>query len=149
MIKGVDYIGVGTGAMIFNSEGKVLLSRRGPKARNDAGKWDFPGGSVRFGETCKDAIKREIREEFGIEIEILDMLELVDHIMPEQKQHWVSPSYIARLAKGTPRIMEPEKISEIKWVDLKDIDPEGLSSASRSNLKRYAELHGMEPPGVD
>jgi 8-oxo-dGTP diphosphatase len=147
MKKGVDYIGVGTGAMVFNSEGKVFLSKRGPNARNDAGKWDFPGGSVEFGETCKGAIKREIREEFGIEIEILDMIELVDHIMPEQGQHWVSPSYVARLTKGTPKIMEPKKISEIKWIDLKDIDPRGLSEASKSNLKRYIELHGMKPPG--
>ena len=37
MKPGIDYIGVGTGAVIVNEEGKILLTRRGPKARNQVG----------------------------------------------------------------------------------------------------------------
>ena len=62
MKKGVDYIGVGVGAVIFNSEGKVFLSKRGPKARNEVGTWEFPGGGVEFGEKLADALVREIKE---------------------------------------------------------------------------------------
>ena len=64
MKRGVDYIGVGAGAIIFNNEGKVFISQRGPGARNESGKWDFPGGGVEFGERCEDAVVREIKEEF-------------------------------------------------------------------------------------
>ncbi len=62
MRKGIDFIGVGAGAMIFNDDGKVFIAQRGEKARNERGRWDFPGGSVEFGEKCEDAVKREIKE---------------------------------------------------------------------------------------
>ncbi|MFH1399349.1 MAG: NUDIX domain-containing protein [Candidatus Woesearchaeota archaeon] len=148
MIRGVDYIGVGTGAMIFRDDGMVLLAQRGAKARNEQGKWDFPGGSVRFGEKCSDAIKREIREELDIDIEVLEMLEVVDHIIPEEHQHWVSPSYVAKLVQGRAKIMEPMKCSGIKWVELKQINPGDLSISSRSNLGVYINKYGYNSPEV-
>ena len=44
MIVGIDCIGVGVGAMVFNNEGKVFLAQRGSKATNERGYWEFPGG---------------------------------------------------------------------------------------------------------
>jgi len=146
MQKGVDFIGVGTGALIFNNKGKVLISKRGIKAHNKVGKWDFPGGSVEFGEKCEDAIKREIKEEFGIDIEIVELLEVVNHIIPEEKQHWISPSYIAKYISGNAKIMEPDKIEEIKWVDISEIDINWLSQPSKSNFIKYKEIYGNKPP---
>lgn len=146
MKRGVDYIGVGSGAMIFNSEGKVFIAKRGPKARNESGKWDFPGGSVEFGELCEDAVKREIKEEYDFDIEVIELLEVVDHILPEEKQHWVSPSFVARHVAGEAKNMEPEKCTEIKWVDLSEIDPASLSTTSKSNFKKYIERYGYLPP---
>ena len=52
MRKGIDYIGVGVGAAIFNKEGKFLLTLRGREAKNERGKWEIPGGSVEFGEAA-------------------------------------------------------------------------------------------------
>lgn len=40
--KGVVFIGVGVGAIIFNAQGEVLIAQRGLKARNEVGKWEFP-----------------------------------------------------------------------------------------------------------
>jgi mutator protein MutT len=142
MIKGKDYIGVGCGAMIFNDEGKVFLSKRGKNVRNEVGKWDFPGGGVKFGEKIEDAVKREIKEEHDIDIEVTEFLEVVNHIIPEENQHWVSPSYVAKLISGKAKIMEPHKCDEIKWVKLSEIDPETLTSASRSNFNKYIEKYG-------
>jgi ADP-ribose pyrophosphatase YjhB (NUDIX family) len=56
MKKGVDFIGVGVGAIILNDEGKVFLAKRGHKAKNERGTWEFPGGGVEFGEKLVDAI---------------------------------------------------------------------------------------------
>src|SRR2546430_289543 len=80
MLPGRDYIGVGVGAMVFNQEGKVFLAQRGPRATNEIGKWEFPGGKIRFGEKIYDAIKREFFEEYGMEIEIIELLCVTDHI---------------------------------------------------------------------
>ena len=145
MRRGVDFIGVGVGALIFNSNGEVFLSKRGPRAKNERGKWDFPGGGVEFGETLEDALKREIREEFGIEIEIMDFLEVCNHILPEEKQHWISPTFIARFVSGTPKIMEPGKIEDIGWFPIGSI-PENLTVSSRHNYEMYLKKFGKNPP---
>jgi len=143
--KGIDFIGVGVGAMIFNNEGKVFLAKRGKQARNEAGKWDFPGGGVEFGERCEQALKREIKEEFGIEIRVTELLEVVDHIIENEKQHWVSPSYLARHIGGTPVINEPEKCESIKWVDISEINPETLTITSRFDFEEYIQKYGCNP----
>ena len=61
MKAGIDYIGVGVGAMVFNDDGHVFLSQRGKLAKNERGTWEFPGGKVEFGEKLADAV----RQHFG------------------------------------------------------------------------------------
>lgn len=135
MRKGIDYIGVGVGAVIFNDAGSVFLARRGAEARNETGKWEFPGGGVEFNETLEQALTREIREEFGFEIEVTSLLDVVDHIIPAEKQHWVSPTFLCRVKSGAPRILEPHKCSEIEWFRI-DLIPEGqLTIASKKSLE--------------
>jgi ADP-ribose pyrophosphatase YjhB (NUDIX family) len=95
------------------------------------------GGSVEFGERCEDAVKREIMEEFDFHIAIIDLLDVVNHIIPEEKQHWVSPTYLAKIVSGTPKIMEPEKCSEIKWIIPQDINQAELTIASKYDLEVY------------
>ncbi len=135
MKKGIDYIGVGVGAVIFNSEGKVFLAKRGREARNESGKWEFPGGGVDFGETLEHAICREVREEYGCEIEVLELLDVVNHLIPAEKQHWVSPTFLCRITMGTPCIREPHKCDEIGWFVLDDIFKKDLSLASKKSLQ--------------
>ena len=146
MIKGKDYVGVGVGVMIFNSEGKVLLDKRGENVRNEKGTWEFPGGGVRFGETCEETLKRDVKEELDIEIEVIELLEVVDHILEEENQHWVAPSYIAKHVSGEPKIMEPGKCEGVKWVGLSEIDATVLSLASRSNFLKYIKKYGYSAP---
>lgn len=136
MIPGRDYIGVGVGAMIFNADGLVFLSRRGPAARNERGCWEFPGGRVEFGERLVDAIVREFREEYDMRIEIDALLSVFDHLLPDEQQHWISPTFIGRHVGGEPRIVEPEKCSAIGWFAL-DTLPAPLSMISQDNLLHY------------
>jgi 8-oxo-dGTP diphosphatase len=136
MKRGVDYIGVGVGAVIVDANGRLFLARRGPKAKNERGLWEFPGGSVEFGETLADALKREMREEYGIEIAVGELLDVVDHILPEEGQHWVSPSFICSIVSGEPVIQEPEKCSEIGWFYPQKV-PDNLTRITRENLLNY------------
>jgi mutator protein MutT len=136
MKRGTDYIGVGVGALIVNDLGQVFLSRRGPKAGNERGLWEFPGGAVEFGETLANALRREVFEEYGIEIEVGALLDVVDHILPHEGQHWVSPTYICRVVSGEPVIREPEKCSEIGWFEVGEV-PEALTLISKLNLDHY------------
>ena len=134
MQKGVDYIGVGAGAVIFNCEGKVFMARRGKEARNESGRWEFPGGSVEFNETLEHALVREVMEEYGFEIDVKELLDVVDHIIPAEKQHWVSPTFICSVKSGTPMIREPHKCEAIGWFELDRMPEDQLTIASKKSL---------------
>lgn len=140
---GHDCIGVGVGAMVFNQEGEVFLAQRGPKATNETGMWEFPGGQVEFGETLAEAIQREFIEEYGMHIEILELLSVSDHILAEENQHWVSPTFIAVHRDGTPQILEPEKCIAIGWFSLAEL-PEPLSIVSQDNMHSYHAKYGLQ-----
>lgn len=139
MRKGIDFIGVGSGAVIINNQGKIFLNKRGPKARNESGKWDFPGGSVEFGEKLEDAIAREIKEEHDFLIEAIELLEVCNHIIPEENQHWVSPTFICKVKAGEPKICELEKCEEIGWFDFDEINRLELTLSSRQNYEALKE----------
>jgi 8-oxo-dGTP diphosphatase len=138
MKRGVDFIGVGVGALIVDPDGRLFLSCRGPQAKNERGLWEFPGGSVEFGETLRAALQREMAEEYGIEISIGDLLDVVDHILTEEGQHWVSPTFLCTILSGEPAIREPGKCSGIGWFFPEEV-PADLTSITRQNLAHYLD----------
>jgi 8-oxo-dGTP diphosphatase len=138
MRRAVDYIGVGVGAIIVDDAKRVFLAKRGAKAQNERGLWEFPGGAVEFGETLRDALIREIREEYGVTIVVRELLTVTDHILPDEKQHWVSPAYICQVTEGEPTICEPETCAEIGWFAL-DAIPSELTQVTRHDLELYRE----------
>jgi 8-oxo-dGTP diphosphatase len=135
MKRGIDYIGVGVGVVIFDTDGRVVLAKRGSLARNEKNRWEFPGGSVEFGETLVHALVREIAEEYGFEIEVQELLDVVDHFIPDEGQHWVSPTFICRVKSGTPHIREPHKCEGIGWFSIDEIPEAKLTIASRKSLE--------------
>jgi len=135
---GKDYVGVGVGAIVVNDAGQVFLSQRGAKATNERGAWEFPGGKVDFGETLQATLKREFMEEYGMTIEIIELLSVDDHILEDEGQHWVSPTYIAHSIGADPQILESHKCSAIGWFDIDDL-PTPLSLITQYNVRDYVE----------
>jgi mutator protein MutT len=148
MKRGIDYIGVGVGAIIVDEAGRLFLARRGSGSKNERGLWEFPGGSVEFGETLARALRREMREEYGIAIAVGKLLDVVDHILPEEGQHWVSPTHLCAIVSGEPQIREPEKCSEIGWFEIEDM-PDDLTQITRENLRHYREATPIPDPEAD
>ena len=144
MRRGVDYIGVGVGAVILNDDGRLFLALRGPAAKNERGLWEFPGGSVEFGERLAAALRREMTEEYGVEIEVGDLLDVVDHLLPAEGQHWVSPTFICRLVSGEPTIREPGKCAAIGWFAPDDV-PAQLTVVTQANLAHYRQRLQQRP----
>lgn len=112
------------------------MAQRGAGARNEKGCWEFPGGAVEFGETLEAALMREIEEEFGVAIHVEKLLAAVDHILPDEHQHWVSPTFVCRIVSGVPSIREPDKCAAVAWFTLDEI-PENLTRATRISLDHY------------
>jgi 8-oxo-dGTP diphosphatase len=133
---GKDYIGVGGGILILNKKGEALLMKRGKHATNEVGYWTQPGGTVEFGEKAADGLKREIKEELDIEVNIWGYLPHVDHIIKKENQHWVAVIFLASVRSGMPKIMEPHKCAEIRWFDLKKL-PKKLTKSTSEPIKNY------------
>lgn len=141
MKKGIDYIGVSAGAIIFNDKGEIFLSKRSQNTKNEKGCWETPGGSVEFGETLEQAVKREMVEEYGAEIEIIEQWLSSDHIIPAEKQHWLATTFLAKFKTGQePKVMEPEKCDEIGWFNLNNL-PTPLSIITKMDLDQYNKKH--------
>jgi 8-oxo-dGTP diphosphatase len=78
----------------------VLLIRRGRPPRQ--GEWSLPGGRIEPGERAIDAARRELREETGVEAEIVGLVDVVDGLFPEAGLHYVLIDYAARWVSGEP-----------------------------------------------
>ena len=132
---GKDYIGVGVGAVVWDTRDRVFLARRGSGARNEPGTWEFPGGQVLYGELLEDAVRREFAEEYDMTIEVTGQLGAFDHILFSELEHWVSITYLAQHSSGEPSIREPSKCSEIGWF-VPGALPSPLSAITSSNVRR-------------
>lgn len=141
MKKGIDYIGVGIGAVIIDTDKKLFLSKRGKAARNEKGKWEFPGGALEFGDNFEDTIKREIKEEFDLEIDIIDSLEPYNYLDLKEKLHWVALCFVCKVTQGMAKIMEPEKCESIGWFTIEEIEKMDLATYSRHRLKQMIEKY--------
>ena len=137
MVPGKDYIGVGCGAFILNEKKELLLQLRNKAPEKEY--WSIPGGKVEMFETFEDAVKREIKEEIGVEIEVGELIGICDHIIKVEEKHWVSPSYLCRIVKGEPRIMEPTKHLDMQWFSLNQL-PEKLTITTQFAIQKYQEL---------
>jgi len=139
MRPGIDFIGVGVGALIVNEQGKILLARRSINARNEKGMWELPGGCVKFNEKLEDAVKREVREELGIDVEVVRHIITRNHILPGQ--HWVTPAYLCRIIRGEPKNMELEKCDEIGWFSMDEL-PQGISQITMQAIREWGDSNG-------
>lgn len=95
---------VGVGGIVFR-EDQVLLIRRGRDPGR--GQWSIPGGGVRLGEPLEEALIREMREETGLEVEPLVLVEVLDRIIPGTdgriRYHYVLIDYLCRVREGEAR----------------------------------------------
>lgn len=103
-------------AVIWNDQGHILIDRR-PQSGLLGGLWEFPGGKIEPGETVLDCIKREIREELGIEIEVGDRLITIDHAYTHFRVTLMV--HHCRHISGEP---QPLECDEVRWVTLDELD---------------------------
>lgn len=125
---------VGCGAAIFNDAAQILLIQR--LKAPEAGAWGLPGGKIDFGEPAKTAIIREIKEELGVDIALIEPVYITEIINKGDGRHWVSPVYEARILNGEPALMEPHKHGGWAWFDLSALPPE-LTTPTQQFLARY------------
>jgi ADP-ribose pyrophosphatase YjhB (NUDIX family) len=106
---------VAVGAVIVH-EGRVVLVRRGSEPLK--GHWTLPGGVLEVGETLVEGVVREVREETGLLVEPLQLVELVDRIHREAgriRYHYVIADYLCRVTGGELRAASDA--DAVRWVE--------------------------------
>jgi 8-oxo-dGTP diphosphatase len=93
---------LGVAAVVWNDAREVLLIRRTKEPRK--GQWSLPGGKVEFGESIEDAVRREVREETGLEIALLGLAGVAETVLDASAgaadTHFVLIDYSARVVSG-------------------------------------------------
>lgn len=84
---------------------EVLLIKRGNPPRQ--GQWSLPGGRIEWGETSEAAALRELKEETGVDAELLGLVDVVDGVMTSREtglvtRHYIMVDYAARWLSGEP-----------------------------------------------
>ena len=103
-------------AVITDEQGNVLIDRRKQEGLL-GGLWEFPGGKIEPGEAVEDCVRREIKEELDIEIEVGDRLITIEHAYTHFKV--TLNVFNCTHISGEPK---PLECDEIKWVTLDEID---------------------------
>lgn len=101
--------------IIENNDGDILIAKRNSK-KSQGGLWEFPGGKIEKNESADDAIKREIKEELNIDIEINKWLIEKRHEYPEKTINLILCS--AKWIGGELDLSEHE---DSKWIKKEDI----------------------------
>ncbi len=103
-------------AGVISKEGKVLITQR--REGDHYGLfWEFPGGKVEDGEEPRQALRRELKEELGIETEVGGIFEVVFHVYPEYPILLLV--YHCQVKRGVPR---PLGCRDLRWVDSQELE---------------------------
>ena len=101
------------------------------------GLWEFPGGKREPGETLKECLRREIREELAVDIEVGDLLASVDH----GYSHFTITLNLfeARYRSGKPKAVECD---DWKWIEPEELEDLPMPRADRRALAEARRLPG-------
>lgn len=121
-----------TRAIICNDEGKILL---GLRARGlGAGQWALVGGKPDDGESSDEAMRREVLEELGVDLENSNLyLEEIDISDPDNP--WKVYFYTGTINK--PPILKQDEIIEVKYIGESDLDSLDIAFDHKERLKEF------------
>lgn len=136
MKKGVDYIGVTVVFFCHDGKGNLLMHKRSKKCRDEVGRWDVGGGSMKVGETFEQAVLREIKEEYCCVPKNLVFVK-ANNVLRKNRQentHWVAIIFAATVNPKQVKIGDPDKIDAIGWFSEEKL-PKPLHTMVRPHLK--------------
>ncbi len=133
------------GALIVNEQGKILLAR----SHKWFDKYTLPGGHIEVGESMVDAVKREVREEVGLDVEVVDMLLIQEAIFASEfykKKHFIFIDFYCR-SKDEQVKLDQKELQDYIWVYPGAAYNLKLDSFTRKTIDRHLEKSRGVSPG--
>lgn len=121
---------------LFDAAGRVLIAQR-PPGKHMAGGWEFPGGKLEPAEDPFDGLKRELREELGVDVHRASPLISYEHRYAERVVFldlWLVHEF-----SGEPQSLDAQAL---RWVKLEELDDVGLLEADRPMIGALREARG-------
>ena len=127
-------------AAIVVENGRVLLSLR-KAGTHLAGAWEFPGGKVEPGEDPREGLRRELREELGVQAMVGEIVDVTFHRYEEADKAVLLLFFAAAREPGSP---EPRalEVAAVKWADASELDPALFPPADVAVLRKVREQLG-------
>jgi ADP-ribose pyrophosphatase YjhB (NUDIX family) len=119
--KGVSFVGVSVAVFVYNDQGKILLLKRGKKARDENGRWAPVAGGLKHGESLDAALSRELKEECRAApistdfLGYLDVFRTSDEGLPT---HWLCMCFAVKVDPALVEIGEPEATEDLDWFSI-------------------------------
>ncbi len=134
-----DHPRVGVGAVVLHGD-RVLLVRRGGQPA--MGKWSLPGGLVELGETTVDAIRRELKEECGIDARIAGVAGVVDRVTRDAagriRYHYVLVDFLALV--DSEACAAGSDAAACQWVDVDRVSELDITDGLVDMIERAVAL---------
>lgn len=129
---------VGVGAVIIDNA-RVLLVKRAHEPLK--GEWSLPGGALDVGETLHAAVVREVREETGLDVAVVMLVEVVERITLDERgrvqYHFVIADYLCRPIGGV--LASASDAEAVEWAALDDMDRFGLTATARDVIRKATD----------
>ena len=130
---------VGVGGVVVH-EGSVLLVKRGAEPLK--GQWSLPGGAVELGETLQNAVEREMCEETGLQVRVLELVEAFERITRDDsgrpRYHYVLLDYVCEAVGGT--LQAGSDVVGVAWARPEEFARYGLSAPARAVCEKALEM---------
>lgn len=122
------------------SDGRALLIRRGSPPL--VGQWSIPGGMLEVGETLLEGVRRELGEETGIEVRVLDLIEVFERIELDAggkpRYHYVILDYLCEAVRGEPRA--GSDVTAVAWAGPAELVHYSLTPTATRVILRAFEM---------
>ena len=141
MKVGVDYIGVTCVFFCHDGNGRLLMHKRSQNCRDEHGRWDCGAGALEFGEDHLDAVKREVKEEYGADALDVTFVKAANVLREHEgkRTHWIALNHVVRVDPDQVENREPDKMDDIGWFAINDL-PDPLHSMFESHFALVRHL---------
>ncbi len=109
----------GVGVVIVDDQDRLLMVKRGDGV--GMGRWAVPGGKVRWGETWREAARREAREETGLEVRVGPVIWTGEAVGPGQPPAWHFSLVDFECQVVGGRLQAGDDAADVRWVPLEEV----------------------------